>query len=137
MTGRLVPVEQFSVQAQVTGGPSAASRARRLVESELVTRLPRAVVEDVMLLVTELVANGVRHGGAGVDSTLHLRLEGRRPGLHVEVGNRDHRGRGRPARRAADLEQGAGIGLNLVERLSSRWGVRSTPDTVVWFELDC
>jgi anti-sigma regulatory factor (Ser/Thr protein kinase) len=130
-------VEQFSVEADVTGGPNAAARARRLVEDELLGRLPRDLVDDVMLLVTELVANGVRHGGAGVDSSLHLLLQGTRPGLHVEVVNSDHHGGRGPARRAADLEGGGGIGLNLVERMSSRWGVRRAPDTAVWFELDC
>jgi anti-sigma regulatory factor (Ser/Thr protein kinase) len=130
-------VERFSVEAHVSGGPSAAARARRLVEHELVGKLPRDLIEDVALLVTELVANGVRHGGAGIDSSLHLLLEGRRPGLHVEVINPDHRGAAAPARRSADLRGGGGIGLNLVEELSSRWGVRQTPDTAVWFELDC
>jgi|SRR5215213_3518312 len=129
-------VERFAVEAEVTGGPSAAARARRLVEAELLDRLPRPVVEDVALLVTELVANGVRHGDAGSDSTLHLRLEGRRPCLHVEVANPDVAA-GVPARRSPDLAGGGGIGLNLVERLASRWGVRSRPQTTVWFELDC
>ncbi|HET8756620.1 MAG TPA: ATP-binding protein [Solirubrobacteraceae bacterium] len=130
-------MEQFSVEADLVGGPHAAARARRFVEDELLQRLPRRVVEDVMLLITELVANGVRHGGAGVDSTLHLLLQGTRPGLRVEVVNADRRGGRGPARRAADLTGGGGIGLNLVDRLSSRWGVRQTPDTAVWFELDC
>jgi anti-sigma regulatory factor (Ser/Thr protein kinase) len=130
-------VEAFSVEADVTGGPHAAARARRLVEHELVGRLPRDLVEDVMLLVTELVANGVRHGGAGVGSSLFLRLQGRQPGLHVEVVNADQ-GRGAaPAKRSPDLEGGGGIGLNLVDTLASRWGVRNDRKTAVWFELDC
>jgi hypothetical protein len=86
--------------------------------------------------VTELVANGVRHGGAGIDSSVHLLLQGRRPGLHVEVANAN-RNESVPARRAPDTGGGGGIGLNLVESLASRWGVRRTPDTAVWFELDC
>jgi anti-sigma regulatory factor (Ser/Thr protein kinase) len=134
--GKAPVVEHFSVEADVSGGPSAAARARRLVETELIGRLPRPLVDDVALLVTELVANGVRHGGAGVDSSLRLLLEGGQPGLHVEVMNPDHQG-GAPARRSADLERGGGIGLNLVEKLASRWGVRSVPATAVWFELDC
>jgi anti-sigma regulatory factor (Ser/Thr protein kinase) len=135
--GNALCVKRFSMQADVTGGPHAAARARRLVEGELLGRLLRRVVDDVSLLVTELVANGVRHGGAGVDSSLQLLLEGTRPGLHVEVVNADHRGGRGPARRSADLAGGGGIGLNLVEQLSSRWGVREAPDTAVWFELDC
>jgi hypothetical protein len=136
VTGRLPGVEAFSVEADVSGGPSAAARARRVVEDELRGRLPRRVIDDVTLLVTELVANGVRHGGAGVGSSVHLLLEGRRPGLHVEIANPDH-AHGAPVRRTADLTGGGGIGLNLVETLASRWGVRRQPHTAVWFELDC
>jgi anti-sigma regulatory factor (Ser/Thr protein kinase) len=136
VTGTLKPVELFSVEADLPGGPNAAARARRLVESELLDRLPRRMVDDVALLLTELVANGVRHGGAGSDSSLHVVLEGRRPGLHVEVANPDHVG-GAPALRAADLGGGGGLGLNLVETLASRWGVVREPHTTVWFELDC
>lgn len=124
------------MEADVSGGPSAAARARRVVEDELRGRLPRRVIDDVTLLVTELVANGVRHGGAGVGSSVHLLLEGRRPGLHVEIANPDH-AHGAPVRRTADLTGGGGIGLNLVETLASRWGVRRQPHTAVWFELDC
>ena len=67
---------------------------------------------------------------------MHLRLEGRRPCLHVEVANPDVAA-GVPARRSPDLAGGGGIGLNLVERLASRWGVIRQPQTTVWFELDC
>jgi anti-sigma regulatory factor (Ser/Thr protein kinase) len=127
----------FSRDADIAGGPGAAATARRIVEAELDGRLPRQVVEDVALLVTELVANGVRHGGAGADSSLHLLLEGDRPGLRVEIVNPAGAGAHRPARRPADLGGGGGLGLNLVEALASRWGVRSIPSTAVWFELDC
>jgi hypothetical protein len=134
--GKACQVEMFSRDAHLTGGPGAAAQARRLIENELLGRVPRPVVEDVALLVTELIANGVRHGGAGRESYMRLLLEGGRPGLHVEVVNPDD-ARGAPARRPADLTGGGGIGLNLVEMLASRWGVRSIPQTAVWFELDC
>jgi anti-sigma regulatory factor (Ser/Thr protein kinase) len=137
VTGKLVGVEQFFVQSDVSGGPHAAARARRLVEHELMGRLPPGVVDDVKLLVTELVANGVRHGGAGVDASMRLLLEGRVPGLHVEVVNADHGRGGAPAQRSPDLTGGGGIGLNLVDSLASRWGVRRDARTAVWFEMDC
>jgi anti-sigma regulatory factor (Ser/Thr protein kinase) len=127
----------FSRDADISGGLGAAATARRIVEAELTGRLPPQLVEDIALLVTELVANGVRHGGAGTNSSLHLLIEGRNPGLHVEVSNPMDGAAAAPARRPADLEGGGGIGLNLVETLASRWGVRSLPRTAVWFELDC
>jgi anti-sigma regulatory factor (Ser/Thr protein kinase) len=129
-------VELFSRDANVSGGPGAGARARRVVEAELTGRVPNSVVADVSLLVTELVANGVVHGGADDDSYVRLLLEGTQPGLHVEVENPNHMP-GAPARRAADLSGGGGIGLNLVQTLASRWGVRRLPHTAVWFELDC
>jgi anti-sigma regulatory factor (Ser/Thr protein kinase) len=128
-------VEAFSVEAEVPGGPHAAARARRLVEAQLAGRVPRERLADISLLVTELVANVVRHGGGAAGASLRLRLQARRPGLHVEVVNADHAG-GTVAPRAPDLAGGGGIGLNLVERLAARWGVREGRPTAVWFDVD-
>jgi len=132
--GKALRVEMFSRDADISGGPGAAARARRIVETELTGRLPLQMVEDVALLVTELVANGVQHGGADDASYLHLMLEGQRRGLHVEVSNPDSHGT--PTLRPADLGGGGGIGLNLIDTVASRWGVRSGAQTAVWFELD-
>jgi hypothetical protein len=129
-------VEAFTMDADLTGGPTAAAQARRLVERELHGRVSAKVLADVSLLVTELIANGVVHGGARDGSLLHLMLEGQRRGLHVEVVN-PNGAHGEPAVRRADMSGGGGIGLNLVEALATRWGVRSKPRTTVWFELDC
>jgi anti-sigma regulatory factor (Ser/Thr protein kinase) len=129
-------METFAVEANVPGGPKAASRARRLVREGLSGRVPDEVLPDVALLVTELVANGVRHGGAQAGTELLVRFEGRGRALHVEVHNPDH-ARGRVDQRTPDLSGGGGLGLHIVERLASRWGVRDDPHTAVWFELDC
>ena len=76
--------------------------------------LPRKVVADVALLVTELVANGVRHGGADEDSYVQLLLQGSGPGLHVEVMNAERMPAWRRAR-APDMAVAAASG-SLVER---------------------
>ena len=129
-------METFAVEADVPGGPKAASRARRLVRDELSGRVPAAVLPDVTLLVTELVANGVRHGGAHAGTALHLSIERRQAALHVEVHNPDH-APGAVGMRPPNLEGGGGLGLHIVERVASRWGVRVGRGTAVWFELDC
>jgi anti-sigma regulatory factor (Ser/Thr protein kinase) len=129
-------VTPFSVEADVTGGPLAPARARGLIRSELAGRVPRALLRDVVLLVTELVANGVRHGGAGPGQALHLRLEGRPPRLWVEVVDPGVDGNGAVAPRRADYAGGGGLGLQIVDRVASRWGVGNGPGTSVWFEVD-
>jgi anti-sigma regulatory factor (Ser/Thr protein kinase) len=123
------------VEADLPGGPNAAWRARRLIDSELTGRIPRTVLADVALLVTELVANGVRHGGASTDEALRLVLQGRPEGrLRVEVANPGPAGDIAP--RPPDLLGGGGLGLHIVERVASRWGVLNEPRTAVWFEVD-
>jgi anti-sigma regulatory factor (Ser/Thr protein kinase) len=136
VTGMPPGVEAFSVEAEVPGGPHAAARARRLVETQLAGRIPGERLADVCLLVTELVANVVRHGGGGPGASLRLLLQGRRPGLHVEVVNAD-RASGAVRQRRPDLGGGGGLGLHLVERLANRWGVRDGRPAAVWFEMDC
>ncbi|MGH2948443.1 MAG: ATP-binding protein [Solirubrobacteraceae bacterium] len=128
-------MDAFEIQADVPGGPDAARRARTFVRDVLAGRLPRRQLADVSLLVTELVANGVRHGGAGSGRELQLRLQVRPAALRVEVADPGPRRRVSPRR--PDLAGGGGLGLQIVERVASRWGVGDGPRTSVWFEMDC
>jgi anti-sigma regulatory factor (Ser/Thr protein kinase) len=129
-------VETFSTEVDVRGGPDAARRARGIVREKLEGRVPSGALGDIVLLVTELIANGVRHGGADGGSELHMRLEGWDSALRVEVEDPGHRPHA-VARRSPDIAGGGGMGLELVEQLAARWGVGSGPQTSVWFEFDC
>lgn len=75
------------VRAEATARPDSVSHARRLVQDFLAAQ-PRPVAEqaaiDLLLIVSELVTNAIRHGG-GVTA---LRLAAR-PGL-IDVEVRDH-----------------------------------------------
>lgn len=129
-------MEPFSIEADVPGGPGAGRRARGLVRRELTGRVPAPLLGDVALLVTELVANGVCHGGAGPDASLRLRLEADPAALRVEVADPGQRPHAIEPRRVVG-GRGGGMGLHIVERLAARWGVGDGPRTSVWFELDC
>ena len=129
-------MEAFTIEAAVDGGPGAAQRARELVRRKLAGRISGGHLGDVVLLVTELVANGVRHGGAVAGKPLHLRFVGAQRALRVEVA--DPGGRANAvARRDPDILKGGGLGLHIVDRVASRTGVNDGPRTAVWFELDC
>ncbi len=87
--------------------------------------------EAAQLLVTELVANAVRHAGRGhvdVRVTLHGDL------VRIEVD--DDSGQLPGGWREPRWREESGRGLLLVEVLSERWGAESVPTGKrVWFEL--
>jgi two-component sensor histidine kinase len=85
-------------------------------------------VEDVRLLLSELVTNSVRHGAG---DTVTILLDAEMPGsLRCEVIDDGHGF----VPRARQGDATGGWGLDLVERLSTSWGVREG-STHVWFEL--
>jgi anti-sigma regulatory factor (Ser/Thr protein kinase) len=120
---------------QLNGGLEASLAARQaLVERD--GELPAAVRQDVLLLLTELVTNAVRHGG--VDSRRPVRVEVRRWRrlVRVEVADRGAGFSAVPSPRRPRDEPG-GWGLFLVERIADRWGVEHTsPGACVWFEIE-
>lgn len=94
------------------------------------------VVDDAVVLTSELVTNAVVHAGTAAD-VLCLRSE---DGVRVEVGDRypereiPLQGTGRIIV-SPDRENGRG--LLLCAALASRWGVEYTPThKQVWFQLD-
>ncbi|MFG3229949.1 ATP-binding protein [Kitasatospora sp. NPDC048194] len=88
-----------------------------------------ALLDDVLLVTAELLANACLHGGGPRE----LALE-RRPGvLRVEVADASA---ARPRRLTPASGSPGGYGLLIVERLAARWGttVRAGGKTV-WAEL--
>ncbi len=116
--------------------PSAAgapAAARAAVSAWVAGRVSELVLADAQLLVVELVTNSVRHARAPADAVITVRVRVCGDVVRVEV---EDDGRTEPiARRAPDLQDGGGFGLNLVEGLSVRWGVDRTAGTRVWADI--
>jgi anti-sigma regulatory factor (Ser/Thr protein kinase) len=77
------------------------------------------LAEDMMTVVSELVANAVLHGSRGAGGQVALRLEPAVHGVVVKVWDASPE---LPELRSADLWAESGNGLRLVESLSSGWG---------------
>ncbi|MFC4060614.1 ATP-binding protein [Planomonospora corallina] len=116
---------------------ASVPRARRYVRDLLDTAGHRQA-DDALLLVSELVANSVRHSDSG-----------RHPGGRVTVAVAKHDAtiridvidagspeRSPSLRAGTDPGSCTGRGLWLVDELASEWGWHDTPaGRVVWFQL--
>ena len=89
---------------------------------------------DAQLMVTELVANAVRHSGrAGEPVSMCVRAT--RAAMRVEVSD-SGTGFERPPALASSTDRAGGRGLSIVAALAHRWGVDDSGTTTVWFEID-
>ncbi len=109
--------------------PSSVGAARRLVRG-LVTAAGRSdIVDDAVLLVSEIVTNALIHAG----SPMRVRGWYADSGIRVEVSDESPH---QPTLRDYANTAGTGRGLGLLVELVDDWGV--APDGVgktVWFEL--
>jgi anti-sigma regulatory factor (Ser/Thr protein kinase) len=105
--------------------PESATRARRaLLEHGLEDELEHTLT----LLVTEVVANSVRHAASRTDVHVAATIE---PGFaRIEVLD------GGPGFDPDVRHETDGYGLRLVDKLATRWGVERGRGTLVWFEVD-
>jgi len=104
----------------------APSRARHWADG--VMTLHPDVQATVILLLSELVANSVRHSGCPPADEVDVAIRQVGTTIHVEV--RDP-GAGEGIEPSETLEH---AGLRIVQSLSDRWGVRHDP-TTVWFDV--
>lgn len=112
---------------------TAPSAAREFAKRSGCMEHGLAMLDDALLLISELVTNSILHGGPPI--VLAIDCDG--DGLHVRV--RD----GSPVfpkEREAHMDDENGRGLTLVELLTSTWGVEPVADEhgagkQVWFEL--
>ena len=135
MSGRSDLVASAAYQPE----PAAAAAARRFVRQtlqswDIAVRAwdPDRVVDDAVLLTSELVTNAVVHAGTALDVTCRL-VSG-----ELEVAVRDRH----PARTLPDIPKAAstsaerGRGLLLPSALATSWGVTyARTAKAVWFRM--
>jgi len=130
--GRLADGEL--VELAVALDARAPGAARAFVIECLERRVVASVREIAQLVVSELVTNSLRHGGARMGEVI-VSVE-LMPEL-VRVAVHDSGSDGVIAAQPPDLDTGGGFGLNLVQMLSERWGVEwlAAGGTQVWAQL--
>ena len=105
--------------------------ARAFVASALTDAGYRGDVDTVLLLVSELATNAVRHARTGFELTVDVR----RAGVRVTV--IDDAGHAEPRVGQPHPDDTDGRGLLIVDRLAATWGcdVVGTDRKAVWFTV--
>ena len=116
----------------IPGGLDAPALARRVVLNGYAWPTPRTR-DAAALMLAEVVANAVLHGGAGPDATVRVDVT---VGDGVMTFSVHDPGPGFMPPSFDWPAPSGGLGLVIVDRLARRWGVvASSTGTRVWFEL--
>lgn len=109
--------------------PEAVGRTREFAAARLRSWGAACVLDDALLVASELVTNAVRATGL---VAVQLRVAG--PSLYVEVWDNVP---GIPEVKRPEADAEGGRGLHLVETLATRWGIchPRSGGKVVWAEL--
>ena len=108
----------------------APRAARAAIAQWMPASTPRTLLQDAKLLVSELVTNSVRHGGAGgAPIVVSAGTSDRAAWFDVADAGDRSRVSLRPPTGAG------GMGLNIVHEVASQWGTSDGDGTHVWFEL--
>lgn len=118
---------------ELASAVSSVPHARQLVADDLAgVHLPAAIVENTLIVVTELVTNAVLHAQP-------LRLDDCRSGIllrwtilgdDVLVAVSDGGGSARPRLRPPSMSEDDGRGLSIVDALAREWDISAEPGRV-------
>jgi anti-sigma regulatory factor (Ser/Thr protein kinase) len=128
------PRATFVRTLEIAATPEAPTAARRWLDALTELRSLGQVAFDVRLLVTELVANSVRHAGLTASDRITVTLELSTERLRVEV--RDPGTGFTFPDRPQKLRIEGGRGLQIVAAIAHRWGIERSTPIGVWFEID-
>jgi anti-sigma regulatory factor (Ser/Thr protein kinase) len=129
--------ERDEVATVVLPYATASVRAARAhIQHDLVAKgIPDALVDNTVLVVSEMVSNALKHARPLPDGKLRISWSAAPDGIALEV--TDGGGATRPRLVSAPVTAGSGRGLRVVGRLSRAWGVReASAGTTVWAVVD-
>ncbi len=114
----------------LAGDPTSAREARAFVRMALEDRVGAEILQDLLLLASEMVSNVIRHAR----TPLTLSVESHRSFVLLTVTDGAVPFDAGPPT-ADDAESGRGMGI--IASISRRWGVGDTPvGKSIWAEVD-
>jgi serine/threonine-protein kinase RsbW len=133
---RTEPPAPVLAQLALPGDAAAVGQARRFVASVVGDGFP--ALDEVLLLVSEVAANAVKHTASGNGGAFAVAVSVNGGTVRVEVG--DQGGASEP-RLAHEDGPASGLtggrGLRIVDALATKWGHAGDElGRLVWFEIE-
>jgi anti-sigma regulatory factor (Ser/Thr protein kinase) len=119
------------LRVRLPHGPAAPRQARQALERVLEIA---PLLDDVLLVASELTTNAIRHSGASPGSEIELRAELCTDAIRIEVID-EGRSDSTPELCPTDTSLPGGFGLPVVAALARRWGSERRNGMRVWAEL--
>jgi anti-sigma regulatory factor (Ser/Thr protein kinase) len=121
---------------EIPGGIDAPCLARELLTDSFGATVPEATMHDLHLLASEVVTNAVLHAHVDDAGTLQMRVMATPDLVQVSVTDPGDV-TNRPEMQPLDPSLPGGMGLFLVDQISSAWGYERTPEGAnrVWFQV--
>jgi sigma-B regulation protein RsbU (phosphoserine phosphatase) len=123
-----------AAQFDVGGGAEAIGRAREALTGFIGDLVAPERLYDLQLLVSEVVTNAVRHGGARQGEHVDFRIALTQDQVRLEVRDPGP-GFHDVTPELPETDRGGGYGLYLVDLFADAWGVSGVEGTCVWFEV--
>lgn len=130
-TGRRTRTLRVELQLEHDVQAPAQARAE-IAECCRELELGGSLCQSLILLVSEVVSNAVRHSSGDPHAPVGLVASFGERTIRVTVTDA---GEGFTPRSRDPARTHDGYGLYLLEKVADRWGVQSRGDTKVWFEL--
>ena len=124
------------IHEELPATPVAPALARQLLDGWMSEMVGEDTADDVRAVATEIIGNAVRHGNLGEADKIVV--SGTVDDLHdvvrIEIEQPTPLA-GALAHSEPDHEA-FGMGLRIVDGLTTQWGLDEGPPGVVWFEVD-
>ena len=123
-----------SLRLELERNVRAPAIARAAVSEQLLASgIDGSLGQTIVLLVSEVVSNAVRHSSGPADAAIGLEASVTPERVRIAVTDA---GDGFAPRPRDPNRPGEGYGLFLLEKAARSWGVEGDGRTTVWFELD-
>lgn len=130
-----IPGQGLVRTARIPFGADASAEARQVVVTDLIARgIDESIIDEAELVLSELVANSVRHASPLPDGTIRVHWKARNGVVELEVS--DGGGPTQPSVRRPAPWAPSGRGLRIVRSLAHEWGILEDRGTMsVWAAL--